>query len=64
MSKFREDIINKGKDWFQFRKGMLDYLTVTKGFKKLKGNPKTKAIPNNTTMAPHSPVKATIMTRI
>lgn len=64
MSKVREDIINKGKDWFQFRKGMLDYLTVTKGFKKLKGKPKTQAIGNNTALAPHSPTKFTTMTRI
>lgn len=58
----KEDIIQRGKDWFQFRKGMDDYIMQQKSLKK-GGKPKSNAIPNNTVMAPHSVQKTTISTR-
>jgi hypothetical protein len=58
----KEDIIQRGKDWFQFRKGMDDYIMQQKSLKR-GGIPKTKAIPNNTSMAPHSAQKSVISTR-
>lgn len=54
----------KNKDWFQFRKGMDDFLVITKNFSKKKGMPKTKAIPNNATVAPHSVQKAITISRL
>jgi hypothetical protein len=59
----KEDIINKGKDWFQFRKGMDDFILQTKSLKKANGKPKSKAIPNNTVLAPHSAQANVITTR-
>jgi len=56
-------IINRGKDWFAFKKGMDDFI-VRYDMKKRQGKPKTKALANNTVMAPHSPQKNTISTRI
>lgn len=58
----KEDIIQRGKDWFQFRKGMDDFIMQQKSLKK-GGKPKSKAIPNNTAIAPHSVQKTTISTR-
>jgi hypothetical protein len=58
----KEDIINKGKDWFQFRKGMDDFIMQQKSLKK-GGKPKSKAIPNNTVVAPHSAQANVISTR-
>jgi hypothetical protein len=58
----KEDIIQRGKDWFQFRKGMGDYIMQQKSLKKGK-NSNSKAIPNNTVMAPHSVQKTTISTK-
>jgi hypothetical protein len=58
----KEDIIQRGKDWFQFRKGMDDYIMQQKSLKR-GGIPKTKAIPNNTSMAQHSAQKTVISTR-
>lgn len=55
----KEEIIQKGKDWFQFRKGMDDFIMQQKSLKK-GGKPKSKAIPNNTTLAPFSPQKVMI----
>ena len=56
-------IINRGKDRFAFRKGMDDFI-VRYDMKKRQGKPKTKALANNTGMAPHSAQKNTISTRI
>ena len=58
----KEDIIQRGKDWFQFRKGMDDFIMQQKSLKK-GGKSKSKAIPNNTTLAPHSVQKTVISTR-
>ena len=60
----KEKIINRGKDWWAFRKGMDNYILQTKNMRKKNGEAKSKAIPNNTTMAPHSPMKFGVMTRI
>lgn len=56
-------IINRGKDWFAFRKGMDDFI-VRYDMKKRRGGTKTKGLVNDTAMAPHSPQKNTISTRI
>lgn len=58
-----KDQAPKKKDWFEFRKGMDDFLTVTKNFGKKSGTPKTKAAANNTQLAPHSPQRIGITTR-
>lgn len=58
----KEDIIQKGKDWFQFRKGMDDFIMQQKSLKKGKES-KTRAIPNNTQIAPHSPRNIGVTTR-
>ena len=60
----KEDIINKGKDWWAFRKGMDSFLKKTNA-KKKHGKPKVNGIANNTMMAPHSAQASNIvMTRL
>jgi hypothetical protein len=59
----KEDIIQRGKDWFQFRKGMIDFILKQKSLKKSKQS-KTQAIPNNTTIAPHSARNIGVMNRL
>jgi len=60
----KEDIIQRGKDWFQFQNGMADYLLAANSKKKYSKS-KTKAIPNDTVMAPHSAQRSNIiMTRL
>lgn len=59
----KEEIIQRGKDWFQFRKGMDDYIMQTKSLIKSKKPPKTQSIGNNTMMAPHSAQKSVTSTR-
>lgn len=56
-------IINRGKDWFAFTKGMADYM-VKPIPKKQRGEPKTSALPNDTRQAPHSPAKVTTRRRL
>lgn len=56
-------IVNRGKDWFAFTKGMADYM-VKPIPKKQRGEPKTSALPNNTRQAPHSPAKVTTRRRL
>jgi hypothetical protein len=58
-----KDSTSSKKDWFQFRKGMDDFLLATKNFEKKSGNPKTKNIANNSQVAPHSVQKIGITTR-
>lgn len=59
----KEEVIQRGKDWFQFRKGMDDYIMQTKSLIKSKKPPKTQSIGNNTMMAPHSAQMSVISTR-
>lgn len=54
--------LNRGKNWWDFTKGMKDYLMVYRG-KKRKDDPKTSAIANMTRMAPHSVGKIGVTTR-
>lgn len=56
-------IVNRGKDWFAFTKGMADYM-VKPIPKKQRGEPKTSALPNDTRQAPHSPAKVTTRRRL
>lgn len=56
----KEEIINRGKNWFQFRKGMDDYIMQTKSLIKSKKPPKTQSIGNNTMIAPHSAQRSVI----
>jgi hypothetical protein len=53
---------DRGKDWFATPKSTGD--AFVSRFAKRKGKPRTAAIPNDTGMAPHSPRKATILSRI
>ncbi len=57
----KEGIIQRGKDWFQFRKGMDDYIMQTKSLIKSKKPSNTQSIGNNTMMAPHSAQKSVII---
>jgi hypothetical protein len=56
-------IINRGKDWFAFTKSMADYM-VKPIPRKLRGEPKTKGITNDTRQAQHSPTKNTTRMRL
>lgn len=56
-------IVNRGKDWFAFTKGMADYMVKPIPRKK-KGEPKTSGLGNDTRQAPHSPTKMTTRDRL
>lgn len=56
-------IINRGKDWFAFTKGMADYM-VKPIPRKRKGEPKTSGLANDTRQATHSPDKVTVRRRL
>jgi hypothetical protein len=60
----KEDIMNRGKDWWEFRKGMGEFIVQTHNMRKRKAKTKTRALPNNTMPAPHSVGKIGIMTRV
>lgn len=59
-----KDQASNKKDWFQFRKGMDDFLMATKNFSKKKSLPKTKSIANNTMLAPHSAQRTGIISSL
>jgi len=56
-------IINRGKDWFAFTKGMADYMVKPIPRKK-RGDPKTSGVVNDTRLAPHSCTKITTRNRL
>lgn len=60
----REEIINRGKDWWEFRKGMKDFVIQTKNMDKKRTKTKTRALPNNTMPAPHSLAKVNYIGRV
>lgn len=57
-----DPVRHTGKNWWDFTKGMKDYLMVYRG-KKRKDDPKTNGIANTTRMAPHSVGKIGVTTR-
>ncbi len=56
--------MNRGKDWWEFRKGMGEFIVQTHNMKKRKAKTKTRALPNDTMPAQHSVGRIGIMTRV
>lgn len=61
-AEFIAEVENRGKDWFALPKSTSD--SIVRMVVKRKGKPRSRAIPNDTGLAPHSAMKTTILSRL